>query len=71
MRQDLFDGGVYVPTPKEVWENPYIYRYNHKLCKEKGLIKGEKNRINNIPQSTTVLLFIAVHLYSQTEQTEF
>ena len=41
MRQDLFDGGVYVPTPKEVWENPYIYRYNHKLCKEKGLIKGE------------------------------
>lgn len=41
MEKHLVQGGVYVPTPKEVWENPYIYRYNHKLCREKGLIEGD------------------------------
>ena len=29
-----------VPSAEEISENPYIYRYNHELCKEKGLLKG-------------------------------
>lgn len=29
------------PTVAEVSENPYIYRYNHRLCKEKGLTETE------------------------------
>ncbi len=28
-----------IPSVEEVSENPYIYRYNHELCKEKGLLK--------------------------------
>lgn len=34
-----------VPTLEEVSENPYIYRYNHELCKEKGLM-GEGGRLS-------------------------
>ena len=33
------EGGK-VPTVAEVSKNPYIYRYNHELCKEKGLTES-------------------------------
>ena len=33
------EGGK-VPTIAEVSKNPYIYRYNHELCKEKGLTES-------------------------------
>lgn len=37
MEQYVLAGRLKVPTPEDVSENPYIYRYNHELCREKGL----------------------------------
>lgn len=37
-RHHLPGSGLWVPTVEEVSENPYIYRYNHELGKEKGLL---------------------------------
>lgn len=41
MGQYALAGKLNVPTAGEVSENPYIYRYNHGLCREKGLIAGD------------------------------
>lgn len=41
MGQSILVGGLNVPTVDQVSENPYIYRYNHGLCREKGLTKEE------------------------------
>ena len=39
MRKYALEDRLRVPSVKEVSENPYIYRYNHELCKDKGLLK--------------------------------
>lgn len=41
MRKELVQEGLYVPTTREIRENSFIYRYNHKLCREKRLIEGD------------------------------
>lgn len=41
----LKEAGIEVPSLVEVEDNPYIYRYNHELGMEKGLLN--KNCLNN------------------------
>ncbi|GFI42885.1 hypothetical protein IMSAGC018_00549 [Lachnospiraceae bacterium] len=45
MEKYMLASRLKVPTVKEVTENPYIYRYHHELCSEKGLI-DEKGRLS-------------------------
>lgn len=40
-RQYLNGNGIVVPSIAEIEKNPYIYRYNHELGKEKGLLNDD------------------------------
>ena len=44
VRGYLREIGIEAPSIAEVEENPYIYRYNHELGKEKGLL--DEDRLN-------------------------
>lgn len=46
MEQYMLANSLKVPTVKEVTENPYIYRYHHELCREKGLM-GDGEQLSN------------------------
>ncbi len=42
MGRYMLAGRLKIPTQEEVTDNPYIYRYNHELIKEKGLMDGDR-----------------------------